>query len=379
MGNTAEWVFGWKRKSNLSAADPWVDAGVAMAAGDGLLLRSDALPGGIPEGFEDFNIGQGAPTASYRTTHSISGQLGEAFARYEGVEKVLAQVAGDDIVTDINNPTESTTWEHVMDAQLSNIEHGVTIAWDPGLGQSAELDVHELPSVRVSGFELKLADRAMVIVPNIIANKMLRGAPAITTKAGIAAMTYTTEALAIIFNSMRLRLRVNDTTALASADEFFVNDVGVVWDRNQEAEEVNRSDGTRDEPESSGSASSGTLRLVFPNYIAALDVIHTANVGVGSSEAPAYKAELFWDGPLIVAASPATNYSLKFEFPKLVLNPSFAKNAPGPQSKVPVTAEFGIFQTSTPPVDGQFDNLISIPWRATVVNENAQREDSTGA
>jgi len=360
MPNTSEWVVAWKLKDGTGAADPWVDAAVALGVGDGFLARTLTMPEGLPEGIEDFNIGQIAPGAEYWNNFNIEGQIGELACRYEGIEKWLAQVAGDDTAALI----EDTAYSHTSVCQDTNVDHGGTLGIRKGVGND-----YLFPGVRVTGFELKTVNGLIVVTPNIIANSITRASA--TT---LDSVTTPQTKLAALFNSLTIAINDFADADFAGSDEVYVSDFTLSYDRRQVADAVNRLSGIRDEPESSGSAAEGTLRLVFPNEAAVNDVFHTDNIVVGPTEKHVYKARLTLLGIEIAGTTTPTYYQIEFDLPSLVVR-NYERPGSGPLAKTPVTVELGMTKPESAPTgmswvtDGQL-------WQSVVQNENATAQDS---
>jgi len=363
MGNTGGWTLAMKKKATASG---WTNAAVSVNnASDAFLARSEGIPAGLPEGVEDFNIGQTAVGAEYWTNHNLEGSLGELAARYEGVEKFLAQVAGED-TADVE---AVTAYRHTARMLFSNVGQFVTIAKDTGVS------ISEVPAARITGYELKLADRMVTIAPNFVGNRLINPATVNTT---LAAATPPSSKLALLFNSLVFRMNAQSGSALASpTDDLLMSDFGISWDRRQTATPVNRSDGTPDEPESDGGAPEGTVRLVFPNLAAAHEVFLTSNLAVSVAEKTPYKADFTFTGPDITGSTGPVQFLGIWEFPKLVVR-SFSSPGSGPLAKVPVTIEMGILTPDTAPagMTWAFASGQGYPMRTQVLNENTIVEAS---
>jgi len=352
MGNTGSWVLSLPKKT--SGATVWTDAAPATAAGDLFYARTITVPDGIPEDVKDFNIGQQAIGAEYWTNFNISGQIGELAVRYAGAERIIGQAAGNDTVTLIE---AAIAWQHESLPQASNVGKALGCIVDKKVGNP-----YVYPSCRVTGFEVKTADRMMVITPNAIFNQVTR--PSYSLASGTPASAK----LAALFNSMKFRLKAASGGSISDSNKFDISDISVSWDRRQEASAVNRADGTPDEPESNGGAAEGKLRVVFPNYATASDFLHTENIVVGTAEKASYIADLTFTGPTLGAQT----YKWLWEFSKLVLA-SFEAPGSGPLSKVPVTVEFDILvpDADPPGMTWAFTAPDGFPWRSTIVNANS--------
>lgn len=353
MGNTGSWVFAFVKKD--TPATNWEAVAASLGALDGFLVRSDALPSGLPEGVEDLNIGQQAAGAEYWTNYQINGQVGEMALRFEGIERIMAQVAGDATAPTVVGG-ETIVYDHFLIAADSNIGQCGTLGRKTGVGNPMLF-----PSVRYTGFEIKNAAGLVVLTPNFIANK-----PDRTLGTTFDTVTVKATKLAALFNQMVFRLNDASDVALAAGDEFKVNDFTITYDRNQEASPVNRSDGTPDEPEAAGGAPTGTVRVVFPNLIAAQDFFHLDNLQVGVDEKKEYKADFGFTGPEVPASVGPVDYFFGMEFPKLVLR-NYENPGPGPIAKIPVTVELGMLSPDSAPTGMTWATAGQV-WRAQCTN-----------
>jgi len=104
--DTSQWGISLQKNTN-----GWNGANVVPAALSGLRMITDGMPLVVPESIDDEAIGDIFPGDSHFTRQRGSGALGDTYARYEGLERIVAFAIGDS-----TTPAASgATWDYELD------------------------------------------------------------------------------------------------------------------------------------------------------------------------------------------------------------------------------------------------------------------------
>ncbi len=386
MAGTTEWTIGVKK---IAAGQAWGSGTVPLlVALDGVLIESESMPDMIPDVISDANVGDSLKQGNFQGNRSGEGALVWP-SRFEGVEKWIAWLFGDDTI-DLTpgSETAGTAVSHTMIFQDSNsgIYAAVVMRKDPSGG--ADTGIWEWPFCKVSQLEFNHGNGKLMVTPTLIPNTVLRDAAATNGDTELDAATPPTRTLLTLFNQVTVLIKEvtgSEGNLVDPTDEIKVTNVQVTINRNLTGIPESGSEGEVGEPETDG-LPEGSMVLSIADYGVGQidDLIREAQTLQDGSEPKTYKVEVVWWGQEITGSDATTDgqdgagkhdYKLLLQLPAVQLIPT-AVNAGSPGARVSVDLNFDI---NTPSVAGNGTDWTwsvagDLPIRAIVINENTVDE-----
>lgn len=316
----------WNIAFAWNGGNPWNDAtGLSFGAGHGLRMRTFPWTEGMPSREMDEAIGDVDPVSyAHDAFAEVNAPLGDMWARYEGIERVLAFCMGADTVT--VNGSDASKRDHKMVRQTSLSGIYGALAYSPG--GVGNVILHK--SVKLTGFELKQDGGRMSLTPS--GQGTVRDD---STNPSLASVTQPTTALIIPFRELAFRIKDAEAAALGAGDLIPLVDMSLRHDAKEAGEAgTGNTDGSFLEPELDGFPET-ILRVVGQKYTSAWDTFLQDLYPLTAAGSKRYKADLIWTGPTNGSATRV----LKIELPNLVLLTPERK-ADGPRKRVQPSLEF---------------------------------------
>lgn len=386
MAGTTEWTVGVKK---VPSGQAWGSGTVpALASGDGILIESESMPDMVPDVIADASVGDSLKQGNVQGNRSGEGSLVYP-ARFEGVEKWIAWLFGDDTI-DLTPGTETagTAVSHTMVFQDTNtgIYSAVVMRKDPS--GASDTGIWEWPFNKISQLEFNHGNGKLMVTPTLIPNTVLRDAAATNGDSELDAADPPTRTLMVLFNQLTVLFKEvtgSEGNLVDPGDEIKVTNCQLTINRNLTGIPESGSEGEVGEPETDG-LPEGSLVLSIADYGVGQidDIIKEAQTLQSGSEPKTYKVELVWWGQEITGSDASADgkdgagkhdYKLLIQLPAVQLIPTTV-NAGSPGARVSVDLNFDVV---TPDVAGNgtewtWSSAGTDPLRAIVINENTVDE-----
>ena len=346
--------------SRAVLADLWgVIPTAAWAALDGVRFKTWNFPTAMPTREFDDAIGDADPVGSgHDSMIDINGPLGDIPLRYEGAERILAHVIGDDV-----GATSGAEFSHVMDPLLAHATGGfVGVAIDRGVA-TAPIIVH--PSVRMTGVELKHVNGFLEATPAGVASGYDE-----TTDPSLASVTQPTTALLIPFRDLVFRINAAGGAGLVAGDARKLTELSIKIE-NKEVHDFTTGNpaGGPEEPEGDGGHRDFTLSIKGHKHDLAWNAFETGMHPLLQAGSEIYKADAIWTGP----TNGGSTRIVKFEFPNLVLT-KIELPGEGARTRVRPSLEFRAIRALAQPTG----MLFTVPYRCSVLGSDNDKDELTG-